>query len=328
MRTMIAVLFTAFCTFFTSMAYGAPIVIKFSHVVHDDTPKGQMALRFKELVEKEKKLSGKVKVEVYPDSKLANDNVVAKKILAGEIEMAAPALSKLKKYAPELAIFDMPFLFNGIGAVDKFKGTKHGKSLLGSMKEEGLIGLGYMHNGMKQLSANKPLISPSDAKGLRFRIMSSAVLVAQFKAVDAIPLEKPFKQVYDLLKSGDIDGQENTWSNIYSKKFHEVQEYITESNHGYLGYMIITSTKFWNKFDPETRKELEKRLAQAIAFGNQTAIKKAVFDRKRIVDADKARILTLKEKDKKKWIKVMEPVWHKFDDVIGKEVIDAAYASN
>nr|VFK55104.1 MAG: C4-dicarboxylate-binding protein DctP [Candidatus Kentron sp. TUN]VFK58550.1 MAG: C4-dicarboxylate-binding protein DctP [Candidatus Kentron sp. TUN]VFK61052.1 MAG: C4-dicarboxylate-binding protein DctP [Candidatus Kentron sp. TUN] len=323
MRTMIAVLFTAF---FTSMVYGSPIVIKFSHVVAEDTPKGKMAHRFQELVED--KLSDKVKVEIYPNSQLANDDEVVDKILAGEIQMAAPALSKLKKYTDKLALFDLPFLFTGIGAVDKFNRTDQGKSLLESMEGKGIIGLGYLHNGMKQLSANRPLFSPSDAKGLRFRIMSSDVLVAQFEALGAEPVKKPFREVYKSLKSGDIDGQENTWSNIYSKSFYEVQEYITESNHGYLGYMILTSTEFWNKFDPATRKELEKMLRQAVGFGNQTAIQKGIYDKKKIEDADKAGIIPMKEKEKKKWIKVMKPVWKKFENQLGKELIDAAYASN
>nr|VFK56609.1 MAG: C4-dicarboxylate-binding protein DctP [Candidatus Kentron sp. TC] len=326
MRTMIAVLFTAFCTFFTSMAYGVPIVIKFSHVVNDDTPKGKMAHRFEELVEK--KLSGKVEVEVYSDSELANDDEVVDKILAGEIQMGAPAMSKLKKYTDKLALFDLPFLFTGIGAVDKFNGSEQGKSLLRSMKGKGITGLGYLHNGMKQFSANRPLFSPDDAKGLKFRIMSSDVLVAQFEALGATPLKKPFKEVYGLLESGEIDGQENTWSNIYSKKFYEVQEYITESDHGYLGYMILTSTKFWDAFDAATRKELEKILAEAIAFGNQIAVKKAIHDKLEIKKREKAKIITLKAKDKKKWVDAMKPVWRQFDGKIGKELIDAAYASN
>nr|VFJ73112.1 MAG: C4-dicarboxylate-binding protein DctP [Candidatus Kentron sp. FW] len=326
MRTMITVLFAVFYTFFASVAYGEPVIIKFSHVVDNDTPKGKMADRFKELVEE--KMPDKVKVKVYPDSQLADDRDVADKILAGEIQMAAPALSKLKKLSPKIGLFDMPFLFNGIGAVDKFKKTKEGKALLRSMEGKGMIGLGYMHNGMKHFSANERIISPSDAKGLKFRIMSSAVLTAQFEALGATPIEKPFKDVYDSLKSGEIDGQENTWSNIYSKRFYEVQEYITESSHGYLGYMVITSTKFWNSLEPAVREELQKLLDKAIAYGNQQAVLNEVFDRNKIIAAGKAEVFTLNEKDKRKWIKVMKPVWHKFDDVIGKDLIDMAEASN
>nr|VFJ58301.1 MAG: C4-dicarboxylate-binding protein DctP [Candidatus Kentron sp. FW] len=326
MRTIITVLFAVFYTFFASMAYGEPVVIKFSHVVDSDTPKGKMADRFKELVEK--KMSDKVRIEVYPDSQLADDRDVADKILAGEIQMAAPALSKLKELSPKIGLFDMPFLFNGIGAVDKFKKTKEGKALLRSMEKKGIIGLGYMHNGMKHFSANERIISPSDAKGLKFRIMSSAVLTAQFEALGAIPVEKPFKDVYDSLKSGELDGQENTWSNIYSKRFHEVQEYITESSHGYLGYMVITGTDFWNSLEPAVRKELGKLLSEAIGFGNQEAVQKDILDKNRVVTAGKAEIFTLNEKDRKKWIKVMKPVWHKFDDVIGKDLIDMAETLN
>jgi len=324
---MITVLFTAFYTFFASMAYGAPIVIKFSHVVAEDTPKGEMAHRFEEAVTK-KFSPDKVRVEVYPNSKLASDDEVVDKILAGEIQMGAPALSKLEKYTDKLALFDLPFLFTGIGAVDKFNRTEQGKSLLKSMEGKGITAFGYLHNGMKQFSANRPLFSPSDAKGLKFRIMPSDVLVAQFEALGATPVKKPFSEVYGALKNGEIDGQENTWSNIYSKKFHEVQKYITESDHGYLGYVVLTSTKFWNGIDPEIRKELEKMMAGAIAHGNQIAVGKAVLDKHKISDAKKAKIMTLEMEDKQKWIDVMKPVWGKFEAKIGKDLIDTAYKSN
>nr|VFJ99329.1 MAG: C4-dicarboxylate-binding protein DctP [Candidatus Kentron sp. H]VFJ99460.1 MAG: C4-dicarboxylate-binding protein DctP [Candidatus Kentron sp. H]VFK04057.1 MAG: C4-dicarboxylate-binding protein DctP [Candidatus Kentron sp. H] len=326
MRMVIAALFASLSMLFASLVQGAPVVINFPHVVAEDTPKGQMADKFRDLVQE--KLAGKVKIEVYPNSQLVTDKEVVDKLLAGEIQMGAPSLSKLKKYTNKLGLFDLPFLFTGIGAVDKFKRSEEGQSLLKSMEPLGIRGLGYLHNGMKQLSANKPLYLPADAEGLKFRIMSSDVLVAQFEALDAIPVKKPFKEVYNLLKTGQIDGQENTWSNIYSKKFYEVQDYITESDHGYLGYMVLTSSAFWDALDPAIRKELEKMLKEAIAFGNQIAIQKAIFDKQSVVDARKARVITLKQKEKEKWIDVMNPVWHQFDDQFGKEIIDAAYASN
>nr|VFK53031.1 MAG: C4-dicarboxylate-binding protein DctP [Candidatus Kentron sp. TUN]VFK53775.1 MAG: C4-dicarboxylate-binding protein DctP [Candidatus Kentron sp. TUN]VFK56517.1 MAG: C4-dicarboxylate-binding protein DctP [Candidatus Kentron sp. TUN] len=326
MRTIIATLLATFLAFFVSTTYGTPIVIKFAHLGYDDSPKGKMAHRFEELVER--KFPDKVKIEVYPDSQLAYGNQIVDKIITGEIEMGAPPLSKFKKYSAKYGIFDMPFLFDGIGAVDKFKKTKEGKSLLKAMEHRGIIGLGYMHYGMKQFSANRPLFSPSDAKGLKFRIMDSAILVAQFKALNAIPVKKSLKYVHDALERGEIDGQESTWSNMYSRKIHEVQKYITESNHGYVGYMIITNMKFWNSIDPTIRKELRKALNKAIAFGNQEAVMNEVLDRNKIVKAHRAKIMTLEASDKEEWIKYMEPVWHEFDDLIGKDLIDAAHKSN
>ena len=222
---------------------GGPTIIKFSHVVAENTPKGQMANKFKDLVTE--RLGGKYEVEVFPNSQLFGDNKVLEAMLLGDVQMAAPALSKFSRYTKQLQIFDLPFLFKDMVAVEKFQKSSNGLELLDSLKKKGLVGLGYLHNGMKQLSSSKPLKVPADAHGLKFRIMSSDVLAAQFHAVKATPLKKPFSEVFTLLQTKAIDGQENTWSNIYSKKFFEVQPYITESNHGLLDYMVVTSAEFW-----------------------------------------------------------------------------------
>ena len=228
----------------TGNALGAdPITIKFSHVVAENTPKGQMAIKFKELVAE--RLGGKVVVEVFPNSQLFGDNKVLEAMLLGDVQMGAPALSKFDRYTKQLQIFDLPFLFKDMAAVEKFQKSAKGQELLDTIAKKGLIGLGYLHNGLKQLSSSSPLRVPADAAGKKFRIMASDVLAAQFEAVDAVPLKKPFSEVFTLLQTKAIDGQENTYSNIYSKKFFEVQPYITESNHGLLEYMIVTSKDFW-----------------------------------------------------------------------------------
>jgi C4-dicarboxylate-binding protein DctP len=204
-----------------------PVVIKFSHVVAENTPKGQMANKFKELVEE--KTGGSVVVEVYPNSQLFGDDNVLEAMQLGDVQMAAPALSKFSRYTDVLALYDLPFLFEDMDAVDRFQQSEEGQAMLDSLSKKGLVGLGYLHNGMKQFSSSQPLRTPEDAKGLKFRIMSSEVLEAQFEAVDAAPLKKPFSEVFTLLQTKAIDGQENSWSNIYSKKFFEVQPYVTES---------------------------------------------------------------------------------------------------
>ena len=223
-------------------AVASPIVLKFSHVVAEKTPKGQMAIKFQQLVKE--RLAGKVEVQVYPNSQLFSDGKVLEAMILGDVQMAAPSLSKFSKYTKKLQVFDLPFLFKDMNAVNTFQKSKTGKKLLFSLEKKGLIGLGYLHNGLKQFSANSPLYVPSDAMGKKFRIMSSEVLAEQFKAVGAVPLKKSFSEVFTLLQTKAIDGQENTYSNIYSKKFFEVQPYITESNHGLLDYMIVTSKEF------------------------------------------------------------------------------------
>ena len=304
----------------------APVVIKFTHVVAEDTPKGQMASRFKTLVEQ--RLGDRVKVEVYPNSRLFGDNKVLEAMLLGDVQLAAPSLSKFKSYTGKLQLFDLPFLFNDIQAVGRFQSGPSGQQLLMSMEQKGLIGLGYLHNGMKQMSATRPLRLPGDARDLKFRIMTSDVLAAQFEAVDAIPRKKPFSEVFTLLQTGAIDGQENTWSNIYSKKFYQLQPYITESNHGVVDYMVVTSAAFWQGLPADLRGELKQALDEAIAFGNRVAEEKAVADRQAIISTGRSQILSLSPDQRRQWVEAMRPVWKKFESQIGKELIDAAYSTN
>lgn len=303
-----------------------PVTIKFSHVVAENTPKGQMANKFKDLVAE--RLAGKVQVEVFPNSQLFGDNKVLEAMLLGDVQMGAPALSKFSRYTKKLQIFDLPFLFKDMAAVEKFQKSDKGNELLDSLQKKGLVGLGYLHNGMKQLSSSQPLKVPADADGLKFRIMSSDVLAAQFKAVNATPLKKPFSEVFTLLQTKAIDGQENTWSNIYSKKFFEVQPYITESNHGLLDYMVVTSKEFWMSLDKADAKVVKEALDEAIAFGNEVAAKKAMDDRQKIIDSKRTEIIELDDAQRSQWVEVMKPVWEEFEKEIGKDMIDAAYKSN
>lgn len=312
--------------FVVGTAQADPIVIKFSHVVAENTPKGKMANRFKELVDE--RLGGKVVVEVYPNSQLFGDDKVLEAMLLGDVQLAAPSLSKFERYTKKLQLFDLPFLFEDLKAVERFQQSPKGQELLRSMEKKGLIGLGYLHNGMKQLSADVPLRTPADARGLKFRVMASDVLAEQFRAVGATPLKKPFSEVFTLLQTKAIDGQENTWSNIYSKKFYEVQPYITESNHGVLDYMVVTSAEFWNGLPEDIRTQLKKALDEAIAYGNKIAYEKALEDKQKIAASGRSQIIELTKEERAQWVKAMRPVWKKFERQIGKDLIEAAYAVN
>jgi C4-dicarboxylate-binding protein DctP len=303
-------------------AVAKPIVIKFSHVVAENTPKGKMALHFKKLVED--RLEGKVEVEVYPNSQLFGDNKVLEAMLLGDVHLAAPALSKVQKYTTKMQLFDLPFLFKDMAAVDTFQQSEDGQALLKSMEKKGILGLGYLHNGMKQLSSSEPLRVPDDAKGKKFRIMTSDVLAAQFEALEAVPLKKPFSEVFTLLQTKAIDGQENTWSNIYSKKFFEVQPYITESNHGVLDYLVVTSSHFWKSLPDDVRPELEKALQESIAYGNKVSLEKAEEDKQAIAESGRSEIITITDEERQKWVEAMRPVWKQFEKDIGKDLIDAA----
>jgi C4-dicarboxylate-binding protein DctP len=303
-----------------------PIVIKFSHVVAEHTPKGQGALLFKQLAEE--RLAGKVKVEVYPNSQLFGDGKEMEALLLGDVQIIAPSLAKFEQYTKKLQIFDLPFLFDNIQAVDRFQNSPEGKSLLTSMEDKGITGLAYWHNGMKQLSANKALREPKDARGLKFRVQASKVLEEQFKAVRANPRKMSFAEVYQGLQTGVVNGAENPWSNIYSQKMHEVQKFITESDHGVLDYMLITNTKFWDGLPADVRSELEKIVAEVTVEVNKQADALNQGDKQRIIDAKTSEIIQLTPEQRGMWRDAMKPVWKEFEGEIGADLITAAEPAN
>ena len=303
-----------------------PVIIKFSHVVAEQTPKGQGALLFKKLVEE--RLPGKVKVEVYPNSSLFGDGKEMEALLLGDVQMIAPSLAKFEQYTKTLQLFDLPFLFNDIAAVNRFQLSPQGQGLLKSMESKNITGLAYWHNGMKQLSANKALRVPADARGLKFRVQASAVLEEQFKAVRANPRKMSFAEVYQGLQTGVVNGAENPYSNIYSQKMHEVQKYITESNHGVLDYMLITNTKFWNGLPPDVRSELDKIVVEVTAQVNKEAAQLNESDKQRIIAAKTTEIIILTPQEREQWREAMKPVWKMFEGDIGPELIFAAETAN
>lgn len=326
MRFLTAVFAAAVLSLSASAQAQKPIVIKFSHVVADSTPKGQGALMFQKLAHE--RLGDKVRVEVYPNSQLFGDAREMEALALGDVHIIAPSLAKFDKFTKKVQVFDLPFLFDDMAAVDRFQNSEAGRALLRSMEKKGFLGLAYWHNGLKQLSANKPLRVPEDAKGVKFRIQNSDVLVDQFRAVGGVPQKLAFSEVYQALQTGTVDGAENPWSNIYSQKMHEVQKYITESNHGLLDYMVLTSPDFWNGLPADVRSELEKILAEVTVFVNKMADDINMEHRQKIIDSGRSELLQLTEAEREAWRKVMQPVWKKYEKDIGADVIAAAQAAN
>lgn len=305
----------------------SPVVVKFSHVVAEATPKGQGALKFKEVAEK--LLPGQVDVQVFPSSQLFGDAKEMEALLLGDVHIIAPSLSKFDRYTKQVQLFDLPFLFDDMDAVDRFQQSEDGKELLDSMTNRGLQGLAYWHNGMKQLSTNKDeLTRPEHTKGLKFRIQASDVLEEQFRALNANPQKLAFAEVYQALQTGVVDGQENTWSNIYSQKFHEVQKTIANTNHGVIDYMVVTNAKWWNGLSDEIRAGLEEAMVEATEHANTLAAELNERDRKRIIEENRAKVQELTPEDIAAWRKAMEPVWAKFEKDIGADLIKAALNAN
>ena len=300
--------------------------IKFSHVTNTDKhPKGIAATLLAQRVNDE--MNGKACMTVYPNSSLYDDNKVLEAMLQGDVQLAAPSLSKFEKFTKKFRVFDLPFVFKDIAAVDRFQNSKAGQALKDSMKRRGLQGLAFWHNGMKQLSANRALTTPGDAKGLKFRVQASDVLVAQFMQLGANPQKMAFKEVYGALQTKVVDGQENTWSNIYGKKFFEVQDGITETNHGIIDYLVVTSVEWWDGLPKDVRSQFATILREVTDTRNKAAYAVNQENRKKIVEAG-ATIRKLTDAQRQAWVDAMKPVWSKFEKDIGADIIEAAQAAN
>jgi C4-dicarboxylate-binding protein DctP len=301
------------------------IVIKFSHVTGaQGHPKGEAAEAIAARINTE--MNGKACMQVFPRSQLFDDNKVMEALLLGDVQVAAPSLSKFEAYTKKYRVFDLPFLFSDMKAVEKFTNGPKGQELLNAVEDKGYVGLSYIFNGLKSFSATKPLLLPEDAKGLKFRVQTSDVAVAMIEAMGANAQKLAFKEVYGALQTGVVDGQENTWSNIYKQKFFEVQDGATETNHQLLTYLAVTSKEWLNSLSADVRtqfitifkEETDKANAQSTALNEQSKAE--------IVKAG-GIVRTLTAAQRQVWIDTMKPVWAKFADEIGQDVIDAAVAA-
>jgi C4-dicarboxylate-binding protein DctP len=300
----------------------APIVIKFSHVVTDDTPKGKGALRFKELAEKATK--GRVKIEVYPNSVLYKDKEEMEALQLGSVQMLAPSLAKFGPLGvKEFEAFDMPFVFPDTQSLHRVTEGPVGKWFFSKLEAKGIRGLAYWDNGFKDMTANKPLHVPADFRSLKMRIQSSKVLDAQFRAVGANPQVLAFSEVYQALQTGVVDGTENTPSNIYTQKMHEVQKHLTVSNHGYIGYAVIVNKNFWDKLPADIRTELEGALKEATKYTNTIAQQENEQALEAIKKAGNTTVYALTPAEKAAWRKAMAPVYQQMESRVGKETIQA-----
>ncbi len=310
-------------------AFSAQYVLKFSHVVSPDTPKGKAADYFAKRLEE---LSGgKIDVQVYPNAQLYGDKAVLKALKLNSVQMACPSFSKFGRFVPQLALFDLPFLFKDMDHVHKVQDSEVGAKLKNMVTKKGYVALDFWDNGFKELTSSKrPILWPKDAAGQKFRIMSSKVLEAQFKAVGGNPQMMPFSEVYSALQQGVIDAEENTISNIYTKKFYEVQKYMTMSNHGYLGYLVVMSKKFWNSLPADLKKDVKQAMKEATAKERQYAIElnnsqfakiKAYADK-----TGKLKIYNLTPEQRAAWEKVESKIYPQFysPKKIGKDLIQAA----
>jgi C4-dicarboxylate-binding protein DctP len=302
-----------------------PIIIKFSHVVATDTPKGKGAEKFKELAEK--RLPGKVKVEVYPNSTLYKDGEEMEALSLGSVQMLAPSLAKFGPLGVrEFEVFDLPYIFDDYAELHKVTEGAAGKALFKKLETKGITGLAYWDNGFKVMSSNKPIKTPADVKGQKMRIQSSQVLSAQMKALGALPQTMAFSEVYQALQTGVVDGTENPPSNLYTQKMHEVQKNVTVSNHGYLGYAVIVNKKFWDGLPADVRAGLEASMVEATKYANQIAKEENDASLEKVKASGKTQVYVPTAQEKAAWKKALVSVHKDMESRIGKDTIQSVYA--
>lgn len=301
------------------------IVIKFSHVTAaTGHPKGEAAEKIAARINSE--MNGVACMEVFPSSTLFDDDKVMEALLLGDVQVAAPSLSKFESFTKKYGVFDLPFLFADMDAVNTFTQGPVGKELLHAIDDKGYVGLGYIYNGLKHFSAKKPLLTPADAAGLKFRIQTSDIAEAMIEAMGASAQKLAFKEVYGALQTGVVDGQENTWSNIYAEKFFEVQDGVTETNHQLLTYLAITSKEWLDGLDPAVRDQFLTIFNEEVVAANAQATQVNEEAKANMIAAGGV-VRTLTPEQRQEWVDVMKPVWEKFADDIGQDVIDAAVAA-
>ncbi|MGH8751251.1 MAG: TRAP transporter substrate-binding protein [Burkholderiales bacterium] len=301
-----------------------PIIIKFSHVVAPDTPKGSAALKFKQLAEE--RTQGRVKVEVYPNSQLYKDREELEALQLGAVQILAPSLAKFGPLGVrEFEAYDLPYMFPNKETLYRVMDGDIGRGLLKKLEAKGIVGLAYWDNGFKQMSANKPLRTVADFSGLKVRIQSSKVLEAQMRALGANPQVMAFSEVYTALQQGVVDGTENPVSNFYTQKMNEVQKYLTISDHGYLGYAVITNKKFWEGLPADIRATLEQAMQDATKYEREIAQKENDDALAAVRAAKTTEIYILPDKDRLAWQKALLPVHAQFENTIGKDLVYGIY---
>ncbi|USG64516.1 TRAP transporter substrate-binding protein [Brevibacillus ruminantium] len=299
-----------------------PLIIKFSHVTTADSPKGKAATKFADMMAE--KTGGKVKVEVYPSSQLYGDKDEMEALQAGNVQIIAPSATKLVGFNPAFQIVDMPFLFKNHDSVLKFWDGDLGKKLLGSLDSKNMLGLAMWENGFKVFTANKPLTKPEDFKGLKFRTQAGKVLEAQFKALGSGAATIPFGETYTALQQGTVDGQENTWNNIDTQKYEEVQKHLIISNHGRLDYIVLTNKKWYSGLPEDIRKAFDESMTEATKYERELAVELDKESENKLKSSGKMQVVELSEADREAFVKVMEPVYSEFSETVGKEFIDGA----
>ncbi|GEC90522.1 DctP family TRAP transporter solute-binding subunit [Brevibacillus brevis] len=295
------------------------IIIKFSHVIAENTPKGLTIERFSQLVKE--KTNGRVEVQVFPNSILHTEKTEMTALQNGEIQMIAPAFSYLSNTIPEWAVLDLPYLFRSQEDVETVFNGEIGQILFDKLEDSDMKGLAFWASGFKQVTANRPLIMPSDFVGQRLRIIPGNVIEAQFRTLQAIPVGSSFNELYSMLAAGKVDGEENTISNVYTKRLYQVQKHMTISNHSYLGYAVVINKTFWNSLPADIQQAISEAMQEATAYNNQLAVSMNDKQLRLLQENGGMHIHMQTAEERAAWIEALQPVYDQFAPSIGEPLM-------
>jgi C4-dicarboxylate-binding protein DctP len=304
-----------------------PIIIRFSHVVKADTPKGKAARKFADLAKE--RTNGRVIVQVYDNASLYKDKDEMEAVQLGSVEMLAPSLAKFGQLGlHDFEVFDLPYIFRNREGLQTITQGPIGAQLLRQLEERGIKGLAYWDNGFKVFSANTPIRLPSDLKGKRMRVQPSKVIETQMTTLGSEALPLSYSDAYRALKTGLADGTENPPSNLYSEKMHEVQPYVTVTNHGYLGYAVIVNKRFWESLPRDIRETLEKCIQEATKENNDESERLNEQALVNIQNASASSVIYPTPEELQEWRKALEPVYEKMQGRINKDLINNIRRAN
>ncbi len=301
-------------------------VVRFSHAAPEDTPKGQGALLFKRRIEE--RSQGRVTIELFPDGRLHGEVDEMEALALGDVQIIAPPLSSFSRYAKRMQVFDLPFLFDSLAALDRFEQGETGRALRGSMERLGFVGLAYWRNGFKQLSANRLLRLPQDAKGLKFRIQDSGALARQFEAIGAVPVVLATAETRAALAAGTVDGTEDSWLNLHARGIYEVQKAIIETNHGIIDDLVVVSTEFWQSLPESLRSLFSTTMEEVRVEVARMADEMNRARRAAILQSGRVQLVTPTPDERGAWVEAMRAAWAPLEEQVGKDLMAAALQAN
>lgn len=277
-------------------------------------------LKFKEIVEE--KSGGNIEVKIYPNGQLGGDRELIEALQMGNVTMSSPSSAPLASFDKSFFVLDIPFLFKDREQVYSTLDGKAGKELLGSLESYNIKGLAFMENGFRNLTNSKIGVrTPEDLDGLKIRTMENEIHLAAWTLLGANPTPMAFGELFTALQQKTVDGQENPFELIYSVKFHEVQDYISKTQHIYSPYVIIINKDFYEGLSDANKKIIDEAVVEATNYQREIA-KQKDLESEEAIKAAGVEVLDLTNEEKGMFKDKLVPLFDQVKEKAGAEIVD------